>query len=58
MKIILISVQYKQMGGSSFGTADDGDSGAGGGGGPFRFSKEESSESEHVRGTKYSRYPE
>ena len=28
----------------SFGTAEDGDSGAGGGGGPFRFSNEESSE--------------
>jgi len=34
---ILISVQYKQVGGSSFGTADDGDSGTGGGGGPFRL---------------------
>jgi len=38
------------VGGSSFGTADDGDSGAGGVGGQFRFSKKESSEvnkSEH-----------
>jgi len=34
-----MSVQYKQVGGSSFGTADDGDSGAGEGGGQFRFSK-------------------
>jgi len=42
--IFLISVQYKQVGGSSFGTADESDSGAGGGGGPFRFSKKDSSE--------------
>ena len=52
--IIPISVQYKQVGGStytsvdiatgcfSFCIADDCDSGAGGGGGPFRFSKKES----------------
>jgi len=54
---MLIYVLYsnKQEGGSSFGTADDGDSGAGGGGRPFPFLKKESSEviirkcSSHVR---------
>ena len=58
--VILISVQYKRVGSSSFGMADDGDSGAGGGGGPFLFSKKESSEvneNEHGRETKYNRYP-
>ena len=38
------------MGSSSFGAADDGDSGAGGG--PFHFSKKRA---EHGRETKYNR---
>jgi len=45
----------------SFGTADDGNSGARGGEKPFHFSKKGSSEvneSEHDRGTTYNRYPE
>jgi len=39
--IIRMSIQYKQMGSSGFGTADNGNSGAGGGGGPFSFLKNE-----------------
>ena len=52
----VLSIQYKQVGGStytsvdittgrfSFGMADDCDSGAGRGGGPIQFSKKESRE--------------